>query len=345
MQAAKQIASKSLRPKASLDDIQKALRNSKPPKSIFQSIISFPNNIFKRHIADPIVRHGNGLSKWFNYSSYCVKIKLHALVSGEKITTRSDICHVDRTFKDSLIAVPSAFFMFIPVVLPIFEYITYRFPRLCPSSFLTQEKLDHLMQYTARNRESLKPTILSEMRKGIDEIVRDTPNDREIQYAGKLWKIMMSKYSANPAQVSMIDISKLAPIFRARGLFNSPTSQVYNWARYLGFNALFFKTKLYRWADWNFKDTDLILADSVTVMTTFELLEALSDRGYASELVDADANTRKLLLAHCQFSKVLAQDACRRNAKATEGSGVILAGDVGAAVPMLILARVMGISK
>jgi hypothetical protein len=191
-------------------------------------------------------------------------------LKGEKITTREDIYHLKRNKKDSLIVLFAFPGHIIPFFPSLFNWFTMKFPSLIPSVFLNPIKFERLMTVVTDRRACLAPKILNNIAGRVDRVSKANPDDREIKYAGKLWNMMVSpmfvnrpsqitKYKDDSKKVVLTDLIPLMPLFRSKGysLAAAPTSHVYLASRYLGFNPLFMRTKMIRWADWTMKDAQV----------------------------------------------------------------------------------------
>lgn len=368
-------------------------------------VIDWPGNAFTSLYGRPAMLLFKGLSAVGNNVLYGIKVLLLVAKEG-KVRKRADIWHFVRLKRDMILATPYFFLIPGCFMLPVLPVVCKYAPMLVPTTFYTAQVLDFKLSNDTANRKLAYDPLTSQInvefvRRSVqDPETQDrllklacTSDDRqsaaaELNSLAKahnlpleviVWiQLLLSRLSsAEGGHVSYTSydmVAKLLPLFLGKSgvqpfcLFNvRKLSVLAGKAIGIRFPGMLPQTRLLIWADWMLKDDALVRSEGVSSLTHYELLEALSMRGYVGLSTTVKISVlQQLLTSHIKFTQnlsrqlLLQQNFSERQSSAGEkGLGSIVSTkssdekyghlldplQVSAVGSMVLLARILDVTR
>ncbi|KAI8898247.1 LETM1-like protein-domain-containing protein [Globomyces pollinis-pini] len=228
------------------------------------------------------------------------------------LTNRTEIRHILRVQQDVAKVVPALVYVVLPFSFFTFPFIFRYFPGVLPSTMITHTIMEIRLKSLQSHRASLSKDIHT---KFVDHIRSLDLANSPIPDANLRRDKLIAALDSNKPLPTSLWIEFYPFFFHHLNTLVLPNSLLKDFNRYLGhpISFVFMLPRLLQWIDWIIKDDQLLKVQRSNVLSDYECVEAMEERGF-KELLPTNTNIKefkKSIEQHVDFSTQLVQYAKR----------------------------------
>ncbi|KAI9091022.1 LETM1-like protein-domain-containing protein [Phlyctochytrium arcticum] len=298
---------------------------------------SLPRRVFESGFANPAMHLAKGYQSLYGDVRVALYMLVEYLKDRKPFTRRVDIRHIMRLKRDMMVVWPTTVVLAVPFLMPLVQAMIRGVPSWMPSAFVTDEMLSKKAEGLQRQREQGGPQVLASLAKlPAPTTTTSTPTPPSpkptittakpdpLINLHRRFQLLVSNHASRATASDLIALNGY--IRDHASIVDLPSSCLRPMAAMAGTGRLMPMSRLYQWADWILKDDKLLHAEGITSLTRFELIEALSERGFTN-LTAPDNTLRAQLTSHLKFSKLVTETLARAAAvQALKTAGTFAGG-------------------